>query len=436
MSEVIGRHKWAAAIVVLFTLAVVPTASAADKPFSVVISPRTVTGGTTVTMTATLTNKTDDQRLGAANLLPPAQFTITSIVGLSKPPPATAKLSSKCRVDALDGPCVQLRHLALRPGQSVMVMMRVIVPAPAANCQSDTTYTWSVKAKQDDDFAGDSDDLDLDSSGGSRLTTTVRCAVALKFVTQPSNAAVGQPITPPVSVETVNASGNKVNSSAPITIALGNNPGGATLGGTTTEDAVDGVATFSDLTLNKPGVGYTLVASSPGLTAATSNAFNETNTTTTTCPQGQACSTSLSTSVSTFQVTANPGPAGTLSESVDVGTPLTCAGYAARDPNWFGFVESTGNRSKLITYTLDNTGPAGVEFCFGAPYEFETPGDHPAPPGTLPDGTSGFVGLLERCESFSEPPEACVKSIVADGPNTVVTVRIDAGLPGDPWGHG
>jgi len=232
----------------------------------------------------------------------------------------------------------------------------------------------------------------------------------------------------------------QVNSSAPISIALGNNPSGATLGGTTTVSAANGVATFRYLTLNKPGNGYTLAASSPGLTSATSNAFNEDNTATI-CQQGQSCSTSLSTSASTFQVTANPSPntdnAGTLTESVNVGTALTCAGYTARDTNnWFEFVASSINRSKVITYTILNTKPKGVQFCFGAPYEFETLGDQKAPLGKLPDGTAGFIGLLERCESFPEPPEACVQSIAADGANTLVTVRIDAGLSGDPWGRG
>lgn len=439
MSEVTRRRKWIAAIVVLLSLVVVPTASAGNKPYSVVISPGSVSSGT-VTMTAKFTNETSHQRLGAANLVAPAQFTITSVVSLSVPPPATATLVTSCAASGVTGSCVQLRNLSLPPGASVTVTMTV--NTSAATCGSPTAYTWGVQAKQANNFNGVGNDLDLDVSRSS-LTTAVSCtAVALKFVTQPSNAVVGQPITgsaynptgPPISVETVDASGNLVRSSAPITMALGKNPGGATLGGTTTENAVNGVATFSNLTLNKPGNGYTLVASSPGLTSATSNAFNEDNTATI-CQQGASCSTTLSTSVSTFQVTANPGPAATLSESVDVGTALTCPNYKARDANWFEFVVSTSDRSKLITYTIDNTSPMGVQFCFGAPYEFEMPGDENAPPGTLPDGSPGFVGPLEHCESFPEPPEACVKSIVASGQNTLVTVRIDAGLEGDPWGR-
>ncbi len=60
----------------------------------------------------------------------------------------------------------------------------------------------------------------------------------------------------------------------PVTVAIGNNPGGATLGGTTDQDVGSGVATFADLTLDAAGTGYTLVASAPGLTGATSTAFD------------------------------------------------------------------------------------------------------------------------------------------------------------------
>src|SRR5206468_2050431 len=48
---------------------------------------------------------------------------------------------------------------------------------------------------------------------------------------------------------------------------------GAVLGGTTTVNAVNGVATFSNLSLNAVGAGYTLQASTPGLASATSTSI-------------------------------------------------------------------------------------------------------------------------------------------------------------------
>src|SRR5690606_36359936 len=61
---------------------------------------------------------------------------------------------------------------------------------------------------------------------------------------------------------------------ASITLAIGNNPGSSILSGTTTQSATSGVATFSGLSLNKVGTGYTLTAASTGLTGATSNGFD------------------------------------------------------------------------------------------------------------------------------------------------------------------
>ena len=72
----------------------------------------------------------------------------------------------------------------------------------------------------------------------------------------------------------LDAFGNTTTSTANVTVALGTNPAGGTLSGTTTVAAVNGVATFSDLSLDKVGTGYTLTASSGTLTAATSNAFD------------------------------------------------------------------------------------------------------------------------------------------------------------------
>ena len=73
------------------------------------------------------------------------------------------------------------------------------------------------------------------------------------------------------------AFGNLVtNASTSVTISIGNNPGGATLGGTTTVSTSGGVATFGNLTLDRIGSDYTLVADASGLPPTTSNAFQVT----------------------------------------------------------------------------------------------------------------------------------------------------------------
>jgi hypothetical protein len=59
-----------------------------------------------------------------------------------------------------------------------------------------------------------------------------------------------------------------------VSLAIGTNPSTGTLSGTTPVAAVNGLATFSNLSIDNAGTGYTLTASSSGLTGATSSTFN------------------------------------------------------------------------------------------------------------------------------------------------------------------
>src|SRR2546427_2144 len=61
-----------------------------------------------------------------------------------------------------------------------------------------------------------------------------------------------------------------------VTVALGTNPSGGTLAGTTTVTAASGVATFGTLSVDKVGTGYTLAAAATGLTGATGGSCNVT----------------------------------------------------------------------------------------------------------------------------------------------------------------
>ena len=95
----------------------------------------------------------------------------------------------------------------------------------------------------------------------------------LAFANQPPNTGAATVLSPAVTVQIQDASGNLTTSTANVTLALGANPGGSTLSGTATVAAVAGVATFSNLSLNRAGIGYTLAASSGVLTGATSSPF-------------------------------------------------------------------------------------------------------------------------------------------------------------------
>ncbi|HMA40666.1 MAG TPA: hypothetical protein VKP10_11340, partial [Gemmatimonadales bacterium] len=112
---------------------------------------------------------------------------------------------------------------------------------------------------------------------GTSLAFTVNpgAAARLAFLVPPTTVGVNAPITPAVVVAVEDALGNLVTTATnQVVLSIGVNPSNATLGGTTTLNAVSGLATFSSLTLNQPGTGYTLVAGSGTLPAATSPAFD------------------------------------------------------------------------------------------------------------------------------------------------------------------
>jgi hypothetical protein len=93
----------------------------------------------------------------------------------------------------------------------------------------------------------------------------------LAYIQQPSNAVAGAAISPAVQVAVEDAAGNVLPTATnPITVAL---VGGTGLTGTLTVVPQNGIATFSDLKVSNAGTGYTLSATSPNLTSATSNSF-------------------------------------------------------------------------------------------------------------------------------------------------------------------
>jgi alpha-tubulin suppressor-like RCC1 family protein len=98
---------------------------------------------------------------------------------------------------------------------------------------------------------------------------------ALVFVQEVAGATGGTPFTAQPIVEVRDKDGRRVTKATnAITIALQTNPAGGTLNGTLTVAAVGGVATFTDLALDKAGSGYFLAVSAEGLASAISEAFD------------------------------------------------------------------------------------------------------------------------------------------------------------------
>ena len=107
------------------------------------------------------------------------------------------------------------------------------------------------------------------------FTATAGAAAKLKVVELPTLANSGARFTSPVKVAVLDANGNRVNGDrSEVSLSIGANPGKGILGGPSLRSrAVDGVATFDDLTISRLGIGYTLVATGALLVADTSRAF-------------------------------------------------------------------------------------------------------------------------------------------------------------------
>lgn len=160
---------------------------------------------------------------------------------------------------------------------------------------------------------------------------------------------------------------------------------------------------------------------------------------------GPPCSTKLDTNVSSYNVVDN-ATSGKLHQTLDVGKPLTCAGYTNRDPNWYDSVLTNLQPSPVgaapfvdqITYLIKGAASNGIGFCMGATYDFITASGGQAPPSKLPNNKPGFIGLLPLCSngtppcisSITQAPDASVKS----GYDTTLNVQIPE--RGDPWGGG
>src|SRR5438132_4879778 len=113
------------------------------------------------------------------------------------------------------------------------------------------------------------------STSGPVQPTGVGPAAKLVFTAQPSNEVAGAANSPATQVAVQDAQGNTVTTATiSITLAIGTNPASGSLAGNKTVAAVNGVATFSTLSLNVVGTGYTFTAAATGLTGATSTAFN------------------------------------------------------------------------------------------------------------------------------------------------------------------
>jgi hypothetical protein len=162
----------------------------------------------------------------------------------------------------------------------------------------------------------------VSSATTNQIKVTGASATKLMVEQPPVHVTVGVPFT--VSIAAVDGNGNPDPSfQGSVTLTLGNNPGGAMLKGTTMVNAINGVATFSGLTLNQSAKGYTLIASTSTLPSVTTNPFDVS-------PAGVAVQLVLTT----------PPPSGVVA-----GNPF---GFAVTAEDGAGTVDTTFNSNVTV----------------------------------------------------------------------------------------
>ena len=316
-------------------------AQAATKPYTVVVSPASVAAGSRATFATRVSNPASGkQQVGAVRLTAPSALALVA---------GSVALSGTGTV-AVAGNVVTLNDLSLQPGKSVDLTLSADVPC------SSGPLTWAASAKQSNQFNGPPGN-DLTLVQPSSLTTSVTGQCGLRFATQPANARTGEAISttpyapgPAVSVEVVDGDGTRVaGSNAAVSVSAAGGPGVLTGGGPVS--ATQGLASFPALALDAVGQ-YTLVATSPGLTSATSRVFRI-DTVATACIENVNCSATAATPTTKVDVTAAQDAtavdAGFLTLSFNAGLAIDCAAYTEASPDTALLDFTSANRAKTAT---------------------------------------------------------------------------------------
>jgi hypothetical protein len=416
-------------------------ASSAGKCFAVTVLPTTPPAGGTVPFTFTVTNEASTQQIGSFKITAPANFVIT---GASVPPAATASFTSSTALFA---------NLSVAPGASVTVTVNAVLPC------SGSSYQWGIEVKQSNDFSGlPGNDFQRDPASDGNLSGSLSGSCSLAFTSdgQPAGTGVGAKILAgfnsqggPVKVGLLDASGQLITSSAatgPVSVAvkIDSNPGGGSLSGTTTETLSGGVASFpalstdKSLSIDKQGIGYTLIASttSPGISTSEPSAFFTIFGSLQHC--GGSCSASLSSKTTTGTVTTTSSEL--LGSSLG-GASYSCATYQSfSDPFGFDVFDGAGvadqnakfsaslDISKSLVQSSRRTNASDWQLCYASTAPFKAV-----------DGTSGTeviggdtfnTGLLPDCSSTQGAP--CVQARKKGSGGDVIITFLAVG---DPFGR-
>jgi hypothetical protein len=417
-------------------------ASSAGKCFALTVSPQGLPGsppgplaGARTTFTFTVTNEASTQQIGSFQITAPANFVITG-----------ASL---------------FVNLSVAPGKSISVTVTAILPC------SDSSYKWGIEVKQSNDFSGiPGNDFALDPASAGNLSGTPSGSCSLAFTSdgQPTGTAVSTPVSQavitsgfgssggPVKVGLLDASGQTITTPAatgPVSVSVaitpGSNPGSGNLLGTTTMQASEGVASFSNLAIDHSGIGYRLTATATATQGQAISASAPSNYFTifgSLKPCSGSCSASLSSKTTTGTVTTSSEPL--LGAGIG-GASYSCATYQSSldsDPFSFDAFNSAGvaeqdaqfsaslDISKSVVQSSGRTSASAWQLCYASTSPKFTPLAGTAGTAMI-GGVTYTTGLLPNC-STTQGPAPCVQSRKKVSGDVIITFL----AVGDPFGHG
>src|SRR5439155_1266342 len=209
----------------------------------------------------------------------------------------------------------------------------------------------------------------LSTTTSATFAGTAGAATQLAFAVQPSTTTAGAGLQPAVQVTVQDALGNAVpgfTGQVSVAITAGTGRGGATLSGTKTVAPVAGVATFSNLSIDKSGsvktgTGYTLSATAAGLTGVTSEPFDITPGAATQLvfsiqPRAAAAGAHIAppVEVTALDVSGNLVPTFTGTVTVAIGTNQ--AGGTISGTTTVAAVAAVAGVATFATLNIDNAG--------------------------------------------------------------------------------
>jgi hypothetical protein len=311
-----GAAVTAASTLALLTLTTGTATAAGLASYSTTLSPSTVIAGSTVVDTFTFTNTGSPVAgvltLGSILVTPPSGFTAGAPFTASSSNGSTWTATQRGSAVCLSG------GTALSPAQKATLTLTSTVGTSSG--------TWATSGYV--------------STGCTNLLGTfpyladnqpMQQVDTLQWSQQPQDGAkIGVALNPAPAVSVYNGTLVDSNFNGPVTVSLNPSSGGLT--GTTTVNAVNGVATFSNLKISTAASAYKLVASSSGSPGVASRAFDVgTSGSSTPCPATQGCTSPVVTTTSggietEGKVTADPAiPADQLNVTIGGLAPI-CTG--------------------------------------------------------------------------------------------------------------